>query len=756
MHLIIRLSKFFTLLLGAGFMQQSYAQSADPDRPLAVTAQTLEFARVFGSPGLSGPAPRAAQLSPDGRYLTLLRNREQDRERYDLWGYERESGQWRMLVDSQALGSGRELSEAEKMQLERQRIGSLKGIVSYTWAADGSHLLLPLEGELYLTDLTGGSEQLPLPAGEKLNAAISPRGRYASFVQEGRLLAFDLQDRVVMTVTPAEASADVRWGEAEFVAQEEMGRMTGYWWSPDDAHLAVARVDESPVGIVTRAAIGAEGTRTYQQRYPVAGSPNAQVELYILAPQQPAAPPVRVDLGAETDVYIARVDWSPDGSTLYVQRQNRAQTELDMLAVDPLTGSSRLLFQEKAAPRSWINLSDSYRFLTDGRLLWWSERDGFGHLYLYSTGEWQQLTQGEWVVTGLVGVDESAGRIFFTGTRDNVLEQHVYSLSLDQPQQIERLSEHGFTHAAEMDEQGQALMVSRSSSDQPPQSYLADASGSRLAWIEENRLDASHPYAPYLASHRATSFGDLKAADGTQLHWMMITPEMEPGKRYPVFFQHYGGPHAQQVTNRWLGAQPQAIVDRGFIYFELDNRGSANRGVAFEQSLYRAMGSVEVEDQKAGARYLQTLPFVDGNKIATYGWSYGGYMTLKMLESDPGLYAAGIAGAPVTRWELYDTHYTERYMGVPQSDGQAYVTANAMEDSGAINDPLLLIHGMADDNVVFENSTALAAKLQAAAVPFEMMFYPGQTHRPAGEQVNAHVWETIFAFLLRNGVAAPE
>jgi len=153
---------------------------------------------------------------------------------------------------------------------------------------------------------------------------------------------------------------------------------------------------------------------------------------------------------------------------------------------------------------------------------------------------------------------------------------------------------------------------------------------------------------------------------------------------------------------------------------------------------------------------LQTLPFVDGNKIATYGWSYGGYMTLKMLESDPGLYAAGIAGAPVTRWELYDTHYTERYMGVPQSDGQAYVTANAMEDSGAIDDPLLLIHGMADDNVVFENSTALAAKLQAAAVPFEMMFYPGQTHRPAGEQVNAHVWETIFAFLLRNGVDAPE
>ncbi len=756
MQLKVQMLALSALLFGMTSLQQVRAQTAGSTDLPAKEGSVLSFERVFASPSLSGPVPREVQLSPDGNYLTLLRNTEQDRERYDLWGYDRESSQWRMLVDSLAVGSGQELSEAEKMQLERQRIGSLKGILSYKWAADGEHILFPLEGELYQADLAGKAERLPLPAGEKLNAVISPRGGYASFVQQGRLFAYNLQRQELLALTPQESSPDIHWGEAEFVAQEEMGRLTGYWWSPDDSRLVVARVDETPVAIVTRSAIGAEGTNTYQQRYPLAGTPNASVQLYILDPRQPGTTGVRVDLGSSADIYVARVDWSADGNTLYVQRQNREQTVLDMLAVDPATGDSQLLFSEKAAPGGWLNLSDNYRFLADGRLLWWSERDGFGHFYLMEDGNWQQLTRGEWVVTSLAGVDEKAGRIFFTATRDSVLEQHIYSLSLADPGSIVRLSEPGFTYTAVMDKQGQALMVARSSPEQHTQSYLADTEGTRLEWIEENRLDAAHPYAPYLASHRLPSFGELQTEDGTVLHWLMITPELEPGKRYPVFFEHYGGPGAQRVTRRWLGPQPQAIVDRGYIYFQLDNRGSTNRGTAFEQVLYRAMGSTEVDDQRLGARYLQTLPFVDSDKIAIYGWSYGGYMKLKMLEADPGLYAAGIAGAPVTRWELYDTHYTERYMGMPQVDTVAYQNANTLDDAGNIADPLLLVHGMADDNVVFENSTAMTARLQASATPFEMMFYPGHTHVIAGPKINAHLWETIFTFLRRNDVTPPE
>ncbi len=709
-------------------------------------AQPLSIERVFASPSLGGAVPRGVKLSPDGRWLTLLRNRAEDRERYDLWGYDRQSGQWRMLVDSKTLSSGKELSEAEKMQRERQRIGDLKGVVTYDWSADSQSVLVPLDGELFLVRLDGTSRKLGGGGGDLLNPGLSPKGGYVSFVRGQRLWAGQAGSEAA-PVTPDETAETVHWGEAEFVAQEEMDRMTGYWWSPDDRRIAVQRFDEAPVGVVTRAAIGAEGTRTFAQRYPAAGTPNAMVQLFVMNPD--GSHRVEVDLGADKDIYLARVDWAPDGKLLYVQREDRGQTRLDMLAVDPATGKARVLFSEQAAQGSWINLSNSYKFLKDGSLIWWSERDGFGHLYRFARGQWQQLTKGPWVVTDLVGVDEKAGRVYFTATKDDVLAQQIYALNLANPAKIERLSDPAFTHAAGMDKAGQTLLVTRSSTSQPPQSYIADGAGKRLAWVEENRLDARHPYTPFLASHRQPTFGTIKAADGSELHWKMITPVMEPGKRYPVFFEHYGGPHSQQVTRGWGGGLEQAIVQRGYIYFKLDNRGSANRGVAFESQIYRAMGSVEVADQKAGALFLKGLPNVDGRRISTYGWSYGGYMTLKMLEADPGLYAAGIAGAPVTKWELYDTHYTERYLGDPRKVPQVYAQSGALDQAGAIRDPLLVIHGMADDNVVFENTSMLAARMQGQAVPFEMMLYPGYTHKVGGPKVSVHLWNTIFAFLDR-------
>jgi dipeptidyl-peptidase-4 len=715
--------------------------------------QDLTLERVFASPSLNGSSPRGLKLSPDGRYLTLLRNREDDKDRYDLWGYDRESGEWRMLVDSEALGSGRELSEAEKMQRERLRVSSLKGIITYDWSADGQSLLVPLDGDLYLARLDGTTQRLTDTEASELNPALSETGAYVSFVRD-RQLWVGRPGEEPAPVTPDEASELVTWGEAEFVAQEEMNRHTGYWWSPGDRRIAVARVDETPVGVVTRTAIGATGTRTYEQRYPAAGTPNADVRLFVLDPD--GGNQVEVDLGPERDIYVARVDWAPDGSALYVQRQDRLQTRIDMLEVDPATGASTVLFTENAAQGHWINLTNNYRFLRDGSLIWWSERDGFGHLYRLADGGWTQLTSGDWVVTGLVGIDQDAGRIYFTGTKDDVLAKQIYALDLANPSEIERLTDLSFSNGGTMDKAGKTLVVSRSADRQPAQTYLADVQGQRLAWVEENRLHADHPYAPYLASHRSPQYGTIPAEDGTPLHWIMITPELEPGKRYPVFFEHYGGPHSQNVGKGWQGALVQAIVDRGYIFFQIDNRGSANRGVEFEKAIYRAMGSVEVVDQKAGAEYLKTLDFVDPDKIAIYGWSYGGYMTLKQLEADPGLYAAGVAGAPVTKWELYDTHYTERYMGTPQVDAEAYERSAVIEDAVKIEDPLLLVHGMADDNVVFENSSELIAKMQGEAVPFEMMLYPGYTHRVGGSKISVHLWGTIFGFLDRHGVTPPE
>lgn len=742
------------LLLAATFLccaVPAYAGEPVMSTPAAQAGLSLE--RVFGSPSLNGPAPRGVKLSPDGRYVAVLRNRAEDRERYDLWGYDRQKGEWRMLVDSLRLSSGRALSEAEKMQRERARIGDLKGIVSYAWSADSKSVLVPLDGDLFLAGLDGSVKKVEGAGADALNPRLSPRGAYVSFVRDRRLWVAPVGGGAATPITPAEASQTVHWGEAEFVAQEEMARMAGAWWSGDDRYVAVERFDEAPVGVVTRAAIGATGTKVFDQRYPAAGTPNAVVSLHVLRPQGGA--PVQVDLGPDSDIYLARVDWAPDGQALYVQRENREQTVLDLLKVDPQTGKAQVVFSEKARARSWINLTDNYRFLKDGSLIWWSERDGFGHLYRFAHGQWTQLTKGRWVVTSLDGVDEKAGKLFFTATRDDVLAHQVYALDYTHPGEPRRLTELGYMNGASVDKSGQTLVISRSAQNQPPQTYLADATGKRIAWVEENKVAGAHPYAPFLAAHRAPTFGTILADDGTELHWRMITPAMEPGKRYPVFFEHYGGPHSQVVSKGWTGALAQAIVAKGYIYFEIDNRGSANRGVDYESQIHHAMGTVEVADQLAGARYLAGLPFVDAKKIATYGWSYGGYMTLKMLAANPGVYAAGISGAPVTKWELYDTHYTERYLGDPRQVPQVYAASDAIDGAVKITDPLLLIHGLSDDNVVFENSSALIARMQNEARPFEMMLYPGHTHRVGGPKVSVHLWNSIFAFLARHGVTPP-
>ena len=372
----------------------------------ATEAGELTFERVFASPSLGGPAPRLAKLSPDGRYLTLLRNREDEKDRYDLWAYDRQAGEWRMLVDSEKLGSGRELSEEEKMRRERQRIAGQRGIVSYASAADGSGILVPIEGDLYLARLDGSVERLTESEQDELSPSLSETGRYVSFLRDGGLWVGEV-GKEARRVTPAEGDT-IRWGEAEFVAQEEMDRDDGYWWSPTDARIAVERFDEAGVGIVTRAAIGATGTRTYEQRYPAAGTANVDVSLFVMDPD--GGDSVKVDLGAEKDIYLARVDWAPDGKMLYVQRVDRGQTRLDMLAAGPATGQTRVLFSETAAEGHWINLSDGYKFLDDGSLIWRSERDGFGHLYRFADGQWTQLTSGEWVVTKLLGVDQRQER----------------------------------------------------------------------------------------------------------------------------------------------------------------------------------------------------------------------------------------------------------------------------------------------------------------------------------------------------------
>lgn len=707
----------------------------------AAPATELTLERVFAAPSLTGPRPRVLKLSPDGRFATLLKNRADEKDRFDLWAVDTSTGTSRLLVDSAKLASGGPLSEAERMNRERRRIADVKGITDYAWAPDGKRLLVPVDGDLWVAGLDGQVQRLTSTPETETDAQLSPRGGFASFVRDGHLFVADLKGGPAREVA-GEATPKVAWGVAEFIAQEELGRFDGHWWSPDDRRIAVARVDETPVKQVTRAAIGADGTRLFTQAYPAAGTANALVTLWLVNPD--GSGKVQVDLGPDSDIYVARVSWAVDGRTLYVQRLARDQQRLDILAVDPATGASRVLASETA--KTWINLNDSFRPLADGSILFASERDGYRHLYRLVGGKPEQLTRGNWAVDEPVGVDERHGRLWFTGFADSTLEKHVYALDWRRPgARPQRLTAAGGWHEAVMDKDGQRLIITSSTPTQPAQVWLADGSGKRLAWLEENRLDAGHPYAPYLAGHVAPQFGTLTAADGQSLDWRLLKPA-GPGP-FPVLMQVYGGPHAHNVHKRFPSVIEQWLVRHGWAVFQLDNRGSDDRGRAFEDPIFRAMGTVEVDDQLQALAWIKQQPWAMPGKVAVNGWSYGGYMVLKLLEAAPGQFAAGIAGAPVTRWELYDTAYTERYLGNPARDAGPYQRSGAIGNATKISDPLLLMHGLADDNVVFENSTSLMTALQRANKPFDLMVYPGATHATPGLEL--HTWITRLRFLGR-------
>ncbi len=577
-----------------------------------------------------------------------------------------------------------------------------------------------------------------------MDAKLSPGGRYLSFVRDQNVHVRALPDGRERAIT-RDGGALVTYGLAEFVAQEEMDRTTGLWWSPDDQRLAVARVDEAPVKVAVRAAIGSDGTRVTEQRYPFAGTPNARVSLGVH--RLDGGRPVPVDLGPDKEAYLARVDWLDTGSFI-VQQPDRLQARLDLRLVDATTGQSRILFSETSP--TWVNLHDSLRPLADGRqFLWASERSGFRHIYRWDGAALQPVTRGDWSVDELLGVDETAGTILFTGWADSSLEKALYRARLDGTGEPVRLSAPGGWAEAVADRQGRTALVTRSTPMQPPEVSLLDIASGDSRVVAANRLEKT-PYQPFAARHQAYRFGTLKAADGTtDLHWrMLVPPELQPGERAPVLVQVYGGPGVPQTVRRaWGPPLHQFLAQQGWVVFQLDNRGTANRGRAFEAPIHRAMGSVEVADQMVGLGFLKAQPFVDPDRIAVYGWSYGGYMVLRLLTEHPGAFAAGVAGAPVTDWTLYDTYYTERYLGNPAIDMAPYAASAVTPRADRLADPLLMIHGLADDNVIFDHSAKMMAALQQAGKPFDTMVYPGQTHGIRDPGLQLHLWQGIMRFV---------
>jgi dipeptidyl-peptidase-4 len=716
----------------------------------AVQAEPLDIERIFASPSLDGNAPRALKVSPDGERVTFLKGKQTDYERLDLWEYHIDSGETRLLFDSNDLQSGEEvLSDEEKARRERMRLSG-SGIVSYQWSADGKALLFPLGGDVYYHKLgEKGAKQLLDTDVFETDIKLSPKGNYISFIRDQNLFVKHIESGKETAITK-EGGGNIKFGMAEFVAQEEMGRMTGYWWSPDESFIAFTKVDESPVDVISRSEIYANDIKTIEQKYPKAGTNNVLVELAIQNINNGARR--WVDLGEDKDIYLARGKWMPNSETFTYQWQTRDQQTLELRAYNVPTEKQEVLLSETS--NTWVNLHNDLYFLSDSdQFIWASERDGFKHLYLYeNNGKLvRQLTQGDWVVDNIEAVDAKSNRIYFAGRKDTPLESHAYSVSLNGGD-ISRITNEGAYHSVSFSKDASIFIDRFSTINSPAQVSLNDASGKRITWLEENKVEEGHPLYPYMDTWTKPEFGDITTKDGAILKYRIYKPE-NLEKKHPVIVYLYGGPHAQVVTNSWAGNRGllmQHWVDKGYVVFTLDNRGSNYRGKAFEDPIYKKMGFVEVDDQVAGVEFLRTLPYVDAKRIGVHGHSYGGYMTLMTMFKAGDYFQAGVSGAPVTDWRLYDTHYTERYMGNPKTDDDAYTASSVFPYAKDLKGDLLIYHGMADDNVLFTHSTMLYKHLQDLAIPFETMDYPGKKHSIRGKQTGIHLYKTITNFFDRN------
>ncbi|MGI2174121.1 DPP IV N-terminal domain-containing protein [Shewanella ulleungensis] len=709
----------------------------------------LTIERIHASPALAGSSPRGLALSPDGKRVTYLSSRADNQHFYDLWQMDIATGQRSILINADQLADG-ELSDEEKARRERQRIYG-EGIMEYFWSENSQSILIPAAGQLYLYDVISNKvTELNTGEGFATDARLSPKGHYVSFVRDQNLFVLALDTQKVIALT-TDGKGPIKNAMAEFVAQEEMDRMTGYWWAPDESAIAFTRIDESGVELVTRNEIYADGIKLTEQRYPYAGKANVEIALGVVNLQDKSIN--WIDLGKQKDMYLPRVDWLPDSKHVSFQWQSRDQQALDLrIAALSQPEQANTVIEERS--KAWVNLNNDLHFLKQqSAFIWGSERDGFNHLYLFDLQgkQLKQLTQGDWAVDALEFVDEASGWVYFSGRKDSVVERHLYRVNLNKgADSIERISQNTGMHAAVFADKSPVYLDYFSSLQQPPQISLHNDSGSRLAWVEQNKINSDHPLYDLAGLWQMPEFGQLKAEDGQPLMYRLFKPvPFDANKKYPVVVRVYGGPHAQLVVNSWSEADyfTQYLLQQGYAVFQLDNRGSAHRGTEFEYVIYQNMGDAEVNDQKVGVDYLRSLPFIDGENVAIYGHSYGGYMALMSQFKAPDYFKAAISGAPVTDWRLYDTHYTERYMGNPETNKQGYDASSIFPYVNNYQSGLLMYHGMADDNVLFENSTRVYKALQDEGKLFQMMDYPGSKHSMRGEKVRNHLYKSLAAFL---------
>ena len=712
------------------------------ESPLAQTpAKPLTIESLYQPGGLTGRGPETMTWSPDGTRLSFVQ-RDEKGEKGELWYVDAATGDKKILVSGAKLASldpdvNKVNNEREKERLTRYHVAA------YLWAPDSKHLLFNSQGQLWIYDLgTETAVQFTSASDPSGSPEFSPDGNHVAYVRKHNLYVRPTAggDEKQLTKDGGDNSLN---GDIDWVYAEELAVRSNYFWSPDSKEIVFMHMDETKVPTYPITDWIPTHPSVDEEKYPKVGDPNPVVKLGVVAADKDH---VRwLTLGNDQDTYIPRFGWVAPG-VVWAEVLNRTQDKLDLYFVDAKTGKSRIVLTE-TTPGAWISFEHiEARMLKSGQFLWPSWRDGNMHVYLYSFDQRdpmaadakleRQLTKGDFEVLGIEGVDEATGTVFLSVNKDDPRQTQLYSVKLDGSDFKALTTEEGH-HGGNFSDDGKHYAHSFSGPQNSPVVTLCAVGGScSPVWKARDEI------ADY--GLRAPRQLEFKADDGTILYGrLLLPPDGTVSGKIPVIINIYGGPAGQMVTKSVPNAFDEILARKGFAIFAVDNRGTPGRDRKFQTAIRHEFGAIELKDQLTALdQLLAQYPQLDGSRVAIWGWSNGGSMTLyAMTHSDR--FKAGVSVAPVTNQVNYDTIYTERYMGLLKDDKAGYEQSDVTRSADKLRGALLLVHGTSDDNVHFQNSIQMINALINAEKPFELMIYPNKTHSIAGKDARVHLFTMI-------------
>ncbi|KAJ7959345.1 Dipeptidyl peptidase [Quillaja saponaria] len=721
-------------------------------------------------------APTSISFSPDDKLITYLFSPDHSLNRR-VFAFDLKTCKQELLFSPPDGGLDESnISPEEKLRRERLRERGL-GVTRYEWVNTSSKtkvIMVPLPAGIYFHDISYPKPELKLASRSNspiIDPHLSPDGKMLSYIRDSELHVLNLSSNESKQLTYGAKGDALTHGLAEYIAQEEMDRKNGYWWSLDSKFIAFTEVDSSGVPLFRimhqgKNLVGSDAQEDHP--YPFPGASNVKVRLAVVSVAGGSITWMDLLCGGTNmqsyeEEYLARVNWMY-GNILLAQVLNRSHSILKIFKFDIKTGRGKVIFEEESS--TWVNLHDCFTPLdkgmtkSSGGFIWASEKTGFRHLYLHDANGscLGPITEGEWMVEQIAGVNEASGLVYFTGTLDGPLESNLYCTKLfnDGNQQLQapvRLTHSKGKHIVVLDHHMQSFVDIHDSLASPPRVLLCSlADGSTITPLYEQPFTVPRFKKPQLEPPEIV---EIQANDGTTLYGELYKPDSSRfgPPPYKTMINVYGGPGVQLVCDSWFNTvdmRAQYLQNQGILVWKLDNRGSARRGLKFEGSLKQNLGRVDADDQLTGAEWLIRQGLAIVGRIGLYGWSYGGYLSALTLARFPDFFRCAVAGAPVTSWDGYDTFYTEKYMGLPSENPVDYEDSSVMHHVPKMKGRLLLVHGMIDENVHFRHTARLVNALVAAGKPYELLIFPDERHMPRRHRDRIYMEERIWDFINRN------